>query len=146
MKTVKNPIKVDFAKGIITLSKTFANKAAVVTTKEFAQLANIKTLYPEYTIVIREIMHNPNKESYKGLTYDYMRKYIILHTSPSEREAAISDFEEMILISQCHSQARRYPTIKRWFLDKYPRVAEFGLDLNSLLIEEGETVELNEGV
>ena len=66
MKTVKNPIKVDFAKGIITLSKTFANKAAVVTTKEFAQLANVKSLYPEYNIVIREIMHNPNKESYKG--------------------------------------------------------------------------------
>lgn len=144
MKTVKNPIKIDFAKGTITLSKTFANKAAVVTTKEFAQLANIKSLYPEYKIVIREIMHNPNKESYKGLTYDYMRKYIILHTTPNERSAAIAEFEEMILISQCHSQARRYPTIKKWFLDKYPKVAEFGLDLNVLSAEENETIDCDE--
>ena len=144
MKTVKNPVKIDFAKGIITLSKTFANKAAVVTTKEFAQLASIKSLYPEYNIVIREIMHNPNKESYKGLTYDYMRRYIILHTSPEKCEAEIKAFEDMIFVSQCHSQARRYPAIKKWFLKKYPEVAEFGLDLNTLLIDEGEAVDFNE--
>ena len=32
----------------------------------------------------------------------------------------------MILISKCQQQSLRYPTIKSWFLDKYPEVAKFG--------------------
>lgn len=34
---------------------------------------------------------------------------------------------DMIFISKCHSQAKRYPVIKNWFLDKYPEVKKFGI-------------------
>ena len=36
------------------------------------------------------------------------------------------EFNEMLLISRGYSKAFRYPTIKRWFLLKYPEFAEFG--------------------
>ena len=38
------------------------------------------------------------------------------------------ELEEMILISKCHSMGYRYPTIKAWFLDKYPEIAAFGMN------------------
>ena len=32
----------------------------------------------------------------------------------------------MQVIAACHSQAFRYPVIKKWFLAKYPEIANFG--------------------
>ena len=37
------------------------------------------------------------------------------------------EFDELLLISQCHSKGRRYPVIKNWFLDNYPEVRDFGM-------------------
>ena len=55
-----------------------------------------------------------------------MRDYIILHTAPENEAEAVAEFDEMVLISKCHGKALRYPTIKKWFLAKYPEVAKFG--------------------
>ena len=33
----------------------------------------------------------------------------------------------MKLISKCHSKAFRYPTIKAWFLDRFPEIKAFGV-------------------
>lgn len=43
-------------------------------------------------------------------------------------DSVMAELEEMILISKCHSMGYRYPTIKAWFLDKYPEIAAFGMD------------------
>ena len=32
----------------------------------------------------------------------------------------------MQVIAACHSQAFRYPVIKKWFLAKYPEIEDFG--------------------
>jgi hypothetical protein len=55
-----------------------------------------------------------------------MKDYIILHTAPEDEAEAMAEFNELVLISKCHSKALRYPAIKKWFLAKYPEVAEFG--------------------
>ncbi len=64
--------------------------------------------------------------SYKGLTYQYMEDYIITHESDETREAVLEEYNELRLITQCHSKAFRYPVIKKWFLAKYPEIANFG--------------------
>lgn len=127
MKTVKHPIKVDFANRRIVISKSFAIKAAVVNSKEYIALTEVQESYPDYKIEIRQIKRNPQKETYPGLTYEYMRDYIILHTTPEEELAAVAEFNELLMISRCQSKSRRYPIIKKWFLAKYPEVKEFGL-------------------
>lgn len=65
---------------------------------------------------------------YKGLTYSYMRSYISTHEPKETLEEVLREFDEMILISQCHGRQLRYPTIKKWFLAKYPEVAQFGVE------------------
>ena len=36
-------------------------------------------------------------------------------------------YKELRLIAECHSV--RYPAIKKWFLETYPDVSKFGLEL-----------------
>lgn len=122
----KSKMKVLHAKREIEMNKTFAKMVENPFSEEYAFLQKIRQDYPEYKVTIREIKKNPNKETYAGLTYEYMKDYIILHASPEKESEAMAEFNEMLLISRCHSKAIRYPTIKKWFLAKYPEVAEFG--------------------
>jgi len=132
MKAVKYPIKVDFENEQILISKSFSKKASVSSSKEYKALTKVKSAYPAYKIEIKQVRKNPAKESYKGLTYDYMRRYIIKYTPSQELSKALAELEDNIFISLCHSEAKRYPTVKKWFLKKYPRIEEFGLDLELL--------------
>ena len=43
-----------------------------------------------------------------------------------EIKANLNKYEELRLIAQCHSKARRYPAIKSWFLETYPEIVKFG--------------------
>jgi hypothetical protein len=54
-----------------------------------------------------------------------MRTYITNHEPKETKDAVSKELEDMIEISKCHSI--RYPTIKKWFLAKYPEVAGFGV-------------------
>ena len=144
--TNKNTIKVDFASNKIIIDKTFAKKASDVRSEEYKLLQQVRNDYPTYTVAVREIKKNPKKESYKGLTYQYMREYInTVEKNEEIKEAVHAEMDRLILISQCHSQSKRYPEIKKWFLDKYPEVKEFGVPKEEASAEE-ETAEVIETV
>lgn len=68
-----------------------------------------------------------------------MRDYVILHTAPENEAEAVAEFDEMVLISKCHGKTLRYPTIKKWFLAKYPEVAKFGTVEAAQEAQEEET-------
>ena len=123
----KSKMKVLHNESAIEMNKIFAKMVENPFSEEYAFLQKIRQDYPQYKVRIREIKKNPNKECWKGLTYAYMRDYIILHSTQEEEAAAVAEFNEMLLISRCHSKANRYPAIKKWFLAKYPEVAEFGM-------------------
>ena len=46
--------------------------------------------------------------------------------STEEEAEAVAELDEMILIARCHTPNFSYATIKKWFLRKFPEVAEFG--------------------
>ena len=117
---MKSPITINFAEGEIILNAAFAKKASNPFSKEYGHLQKVREDFPEFTVLIKEIKKKEGKESYKGLTYDYMRAYIMSHEQGENRINAIMEFDEMLLISQCHSKGRRYPVIKNWFLENYP--------------------------
>ena len=110
----------------ILISKSFQKAAMNPTSKEYAELMEVMNNHPSYKLAQRVIKKNTQKETYAGLTYEYMRDYIILNSTPEEETAAVAEFDEMIHISKCHSKAQRYPTIKKWFLEKYPEIEMFG--------------------
>lgn len=122
---MKNTLKVNHIERTIVMDKTFAKFAENTRSEEYAHLQLIRKDYPTYEVVLRQIKRNPDKESYAGLTYDYMRDYIILHSTKEEELAAVAEFDELLLISRCHSKGKRYPAIKAWFLEKYPEAKDF---------------------
>jgi hypothetical protein len=107
------------------MDRTFAKNAENTRSEEYAHLQAVRKDYPDYTVTLKTIKKNPNKESYKGLTYDYMEDYILTHGSEEEILENFAEYKELRLIAKCHSRSMRYPTIKRWFLEKYPAIEDF---------------------
>lgn len=123
----KSKLLVKYAEGVIEMNTTFAKEMRNPLSDEYALLQKTKMENPGFIVSRRQIKSNPKKDTYKGLTYEYMKKYIKLHETKEEAEKVIAYLEDQILISKCHSQRLRYPTIKKWFLAKYPEVAKFGI-------------------
>ena len=120
-------MKLNHAKREIVMDRTFAKFAENTMSAEYAHLQQVRKDYPTYAVIQRQIKRNSNKETYNGLTYEYMEGYIMTHGSIETIQANLREFEEMRLISKCHSKAFRYPVIKSWFLQKYPEIAKFGV-------------------
>ena len=135
-----NYLKIDVKKMTLVYDRAFAKNCFIVGTAEYAQLQYAMKTFPNFKLEQRSIKKNAKKECYKGLNYEYMREYITCHEEKEEREAVLAELEEMIVISKCHSVAYRYPTIKKWFLEKYPEVKMFGQTAEEAS-EEVETIE-----
>ena len=125
---MKNYLKIDVAKSRLVMDRTFAKNCAIAGSAEYNLLQSARKDYPNFTVEQRTIKRNANKECYRGLTYDYMKKYIASHEPEETVDAVQTDLDEMILISKCHSKGFRYPAIKAWFLEKYPEIAAFGMN------------------
>ena len=117
---MKGTIKLDHFEKNIYLSNAFANAAKKVTSEEYKLLREVMENHPDYTLVKYEIKKNPNKESYCGLTYEYMDNYIASHDESGEIKKI---YDELRLRAQCHSI--RYAHIKKWFLQTYPEIDDF---------------------
>ena len=122
----KTMLFVDFERNLLVMNQAFATKARNVRSEEYKLLQSTRRDYPTYTVVKRRIKRNSQKETYAGLTYEYMRMYIATHESKETVKDVMKHFDELLLISQCHCKARRYPVIKSWFLEKYPEIEGFG--------------------
>lgn len=144
---MKNTLKLNHAKREIVMDATFARNAENTMSPEYAHLQQVRKDYPAYTVVRRTIKRNANKESYKGLTYEYMETYIMSHGTSETRIANLREFNEMRLIAECHSKAFRYPVIKAWFLDKYPEVKNFGMKVEAAAeAQEQEETEVEDNI
>ena len=118
-------IVIDYAHSSISISSAFAKKAFTPGTEEYRQLIAVRKDFPEFRLVTRKFKANTKQEHYRGLTYDFMREYISTHEKDAER--VLAELDNQIDITKCHSLGKRYPTVKAWFLEHYPEIAEFGM-------------------
>ena len=121
---MKNTLRLNHTTRTIIMDKTFAKFAENTMSAEYAHLQSVRRDYPTYTVERRHIKKNAKQEHYHGLTYTYMEYYIASHGSKEDRRT----YDEMKLISQCHSKGFRYPVIKSWFLERFPEIKEFGVE------------------
>ena len=138
---MRNTLKIDRKNNLIVMDRTFAKLSANTFSEEYRHLQQVRQENPTYMVVQKRIKRNKDKETWKGLTYDYMREYIVLHEEADTRKVVMEEFEELIMISKCHAQSKRYPVIKNWFLNKYPEIKKFGMPKE----ETAEVVEKEAG-
>ena len=115
-------LKINHHDQLLIMDKTFAKRASIVGSEEYRLLQEARQDYKTYAVTQRKIKKNPNKESYRGLTYAYMEEYISCHENAAQN---FKIYAELRMQARCHSI--RYPTIKKWFLNTYPDVAAFGV-------------------
>ena len=126
------PIVIDIENSSILVSSAFAKKAFTPGTDEYRQLQAVRNDYPDFVLKTRQFKTNTKQERYRGLNYDFMRDYIRKHEPKETAQSVLDELEDQIGISKCHSVGKRYPTIKAWFLKRYPEIAEFGMDEKQL--------------
>ena len=85
---MKNTLRLNHETRAIVMDRTFAKFAANTMSQEYAHLQRVRMDYPTYTVEQRHIKKAPAKECYRGLTYTYMKDYIITHGTvpPSSRQ------------------------------------------------------------
>ena len=139
-----NTLTINHANHTIVMDRTFAKNSVDTRSEEYAHLQTVRRDYPTYQVVQRHIRVNNNKNTYKGLTYDYMEDYIMTHGTNETRLANYKEYTEMRLIAECRGKAFRYPVIKSWFLNKYPEIANFGIfEETPQVIEQGEPARMS---
>ena len=81
MMNAKSKMKVFYAEGIIEMNTTFAKMTQNPLSDEYALLQKTRMENPTFTVRRRQIKTNPKKDTYKGLTYDYMEYLYLKKTS-----------------------------------------------------------------
>ena len=110
----------------IVMTKTEAKAAGKLNSEKFNELHTLRTMYPTFEIEIKASSAK-KKTDYKGLTYDYMMKYIEAHDD--EEKSIMTEFEMLRATSdeakEALAESASYKEIKEWFLKKFPAIAKF---------------------
>ena len=69
--------EVDFIESKIIVSKKFYQAAKTINTPEYKTLVQLRTENPGFAVELRTIQKKEGKKSYRNLTYENMREYII---------------------------------------------------------------------
>jgi len=110
----------------IELTKAEAKKAGKINSAEFAELNALREAFPGFEVVVKTAATTKRKSEYKGLTYEFMEKYIVSH----DKEGVI--MSEFLLLRAKSEEAEvmgidsmGYMEIKTWFLKTYPAIATY---------------------
>jgi len=111
----------------IEMSKKFAKAACKFGTDEYKDLQNARRDYPGFKVVTITRQVSTKKDTFKGLTYEYMEKYIKAHDD--EDQSIMSEYLDLRGLSEDAKAALAepctYPEMKNWFLNKFPAIAAF---------------------
>ena len=111
----------------ISLTKKEMTAARRVDSPEYNKLQNARRDYPGFTVIAVSRKVKTQRETYKGLTYAYMEKYIIAHDD--NQQSIMAEYKMYRGISadplMYIPNPYTYHEMKEWFLGKFEAVAKF---------------------
>jgi hypothetical protein len=110
-------MKIDFVTNTIIITKAFREAASEIDSEEYMALNPAQMENPGMKIVLKSTRAAGGKSDYKGLTYDYMRRFIRIMDKKN-----VITFEEVIGHYEKfgYESGRLYQRVKEWFLATYP--------------------------
>ena len=118
----------------LEVTKTFAKAASRYGSEAYMKLRSARNDFPDFKVVVRSTAAK-KKDSFKGLTYAYMEKYIAAHDD--EKETAMKEFLDLRGQSdeakEALAESCSYKEIKDWFLAQYEEINQFHNNRAALL-------------
>ena len=114
---MKANIKVELSNNTLVVTKKFFKNAQYFGTPEYDELRAALEANKGFTVVVRKIKKNPEKESYKGLKYENMENFIITFEPTALREYQLARKRSKI-------QASPYKWMVTWFITRFPNYKE----------------------
>ena len=113
---------INFTNNTIEMTKTESKAASKFGSEAYKQLQEARKDYPTYAVVIKAV--SSKRESLKGLTYDYMEKYIAKHDD--ENQSIMEEFKMLRGNTEdLLAESVSYAKVKEWFLATFPEIAAF---------------------
>lgn len=114
---MRNNIKFDFITNTIIVNKGYYLEACKYGTDEHNEFMQLKSDYPNMRISVRSGKTGSKKSNTKGLTYEYMRRFISILD-----EKKLLEFNKIQLYYEMFEsdKTKVYHLVKEWFLSTYP--------------------------
>lgn len=97
LNEMKETFTINHANNTIEMTKQFAKASGVYGSDAYKMLLKAKKQLPTYTVIVKETPKNKQpRDNYKGLTYDYMERYI---KEKPNHEDILKEFNELRGIS-----------------------------------------------
>lgn len=97
------------------VTKEFQKKAMIFGTEEFKLWREYKAEFPSAAMTTKTIKKNPDKKTYKNLTYKNIKLFL---AEQENGEALLAEFEKQKKLSVI--QESPYRSVLAWFLEKFP--------------------------
>lgn len=123
---------INYEKEIIEMTKAEAKEAGKYNSEKYNELKEIRSVFPTFRIVTKS---TPKKrDTYKGLTYAYMIKYIEEHTKEDDvRRTEFSQMSGYVNAKKLAlAETATYGEVKAWFLLKFPEIEEYNKKVEEL--------------
>ena len=117
-------ININFENKTIEMTKAFANKARRYGSDEYNEMINACNAFPTYKLVTRSSVKK-NTAAMKGLTYDYMEKYIKTHNAdllPEFYALTGKNSNDDFAVSASYGEVRQ------WFLNQFDSFSRSRID------------------
>ena len=100
------------------VTKAFEKQARIFGTEEYKVWKAYREDFPAAKMVTKTIKKNPNKKSYKNLTYANMELFIT-----EQNSELLVELKKQIKLSKV--QSNPYRAVLAWFLSEFPKYDEY---------------------
>lgn len=123
--TFENAVRVLRASRTIEITKSFDKAASRFGTREYEAMQQVRKDYPDFAIVVKAVRNKA--DHFKGLTYDFMEKYIASHDDDAKSTMkAFKDLRAQSDEAQAFGvETLSYGEIRAWFFKTYPEIEAF---------------------
>ena len=120
----ENAVRVYTKSRTIEVTKTFYKAASRFGSEAYEALQKARKENPDFAVVVKSA--RTKVDHFKGLTYDFMEKYIASHDNADERMAEFNDLRAKSEVAKLNgAEALSYGEIRAWFFKKYPEIKAF---------------------
>ena len=108
----------------IEITKSFNKAASRFGTDEYEVMQKVLNDHPGFRVEVK--ITRTKVDHFKGLTYEFMEKYIASHDDADNRMKEFNDLRATSEEAQLYGAvAVSYGEIKAWFIKVYPEIEEF---------------------